>query len=181
MLTPEVTRITHYTQDYIDHLLVQFLKSFNEDPLPFALKLKRISISKGAYSDLINQKRTPHKRTIESMRAFIEKRVPKFLLVSEKEKYCGSCEEIYLNAAMKDPWICKKCFSQVVIKSKKSNGYYIRYNKIRYKKILAPGIERERYLLSRRRYHLKRNYGSLAKCMEMVKKLRKEIVFSETP
>jgi predicted RNA-binding Zn-ribbon protein involved in translation (DUF1610 family) len=172
-MTP--TRITSYSQDYMDQLTVQFLAKFKADRRPFAAKLRVIHIPKGTYSHLINGKGTPRKTTIEAMRAYLENRPPKFTLVMAGEAYCFSCENIVPLADMRTRWECLHCRSEIAYRSKVRTGYYERYKVVRRIRNRTPGEYRDRILRHRRGYYLRKNYGALAKCVEIIRLIRKEV------
>lgn len=181
-MKPRVSRITKYSEDYKDQLMADFFKAFRKDPRKFVEKLKACSMAKGTYSYLLNGKTRPDKRSIESMRAFIENRAPKYTLVQAGEFYCGCCEQILAESARAsgNQWECTKCHTEVKYNSMHRTGNYQKYQRYRFIMQGTPGEYRDRYLAKRRSYYLKVNYGKFAKCMEMVMKLKKEMKYVQS-
>jgi predicted RNA-binding Zn-ribbon protein involved in translation (DUF1610 family) len=167
-------RRTTYSEEFIAEMIQNFLNKFRSDPRSFSEKLKVIGLSKGGYSHLLNGKNKPNKRTIEVMRAYLEDRPSKFHLIQEGQSFCSSCEQILSSSEMRDEWVCCKCRNEINWASKKRTGAYQRSLVIRALKRNEAGEYRERYLRQKRSYYLRRNYGVMAKCMELIQVIRKE-------
>lgn len=174
---PRVSRLTVYSKEYTDDLVRQFLAKFKSDKRKFDPKLKVIGLSKGGYSYILNTGKIRGKRIIETLRAYVEDRVPKFANLPGGYSFCGGCEEVFTVTEMKDQYHCKLCQSEMNYESKIRTGYYAFYKKIRYSRMLEPGKYRDEYLSKRRNYHRRRTYGSLAKCVDLINELKKEVEF----
>lgn len=99
----------------------------------------------------------PAKKTIETMRAYLENRRPKFELVKDGEFYCCTCERIKPLSAQtpRDRWTCKTC----------ANRHKTNYRK---KNWLA-------FLEFKRARNFRLKYGLMAPVMRTYLEVKKEI------
>lgn len=162
-------RKTSYTKEYIEDLRMSFLSAFNKDKRIFSVKLYSIGMPKGTYSRVLNGDPVK-KMAIERMRAFLEKREPKFLNLKQDQAYCHTCEQITLKSLMKDAWRCKKCKGE-------EDKVYRQNHPIQYSitRRLWRLNNRDHYLQSRRKSYLRKHYGKFAGCVETIMNLSKEI------
>jgi hypothetical protein len=168
--------VTHYTEEFRRELLLQFLEAFRKDKRRLVEKLKLAHLSKGTYSRFLNnQESLPSKQSLEAMRAYLEGRPPRYTLVKKDEAYCYSCEQIVASIIMKNRWTCKPCKNEAHNASRLRTNYYARRKPFRYVEVLKPGPARDAFLQYRRRYYLRRNYGKLASCVELVRQINQEI------
>src|SRR5690242_20460049 len=88
----------------------QFLEKFGEDERIMDEKLHSIGLAKNTYLDIKYQRRQPTKKTIETIRAYVENRRPKFEAVDPKINfYCCFCEEVMPLIKQHDRWACRPC------------------------------------------------------------------------
>lgn len=174
-----MSRIKKYSEEYTQQMVTLFFDRFYSDPTPFAKKLKSAHLSKGSFSHLKNKKSVPTKHTLEILRAYLENRPPAFTLVREDEFYCSGCELVLPIEKSKDQWICILCANEINQRSKIKTRFYERYKLTRYAHIRIPGKQRDQFLQKRRAYYLNKNYGVLAKCIEMVQSIKKEIAYEK--
>lgn len=169
--------VTHYTPEFINELREQFIIKFNTDSGGFATKLKLIQMPKGTYSSLLNDAHPPKKKTLEMMRAYLENRVPKWTLVKAGEFYCYSCEEIYPVEKRKNEWVCKACSHEVnsKVKTKKREKYILLKRQWYARTVMVPGKYRMEVLYKKKAHYLKKNYGKLAACVELIEQIRKQM------
>ena len=171
--------ITSYSTEYQENIRHLFLLKFEADKRTAKAKLEAIGMSKGGLHSLIHKPTASmKKRTIETMRAYLENRQPRF---KTKDGYgwCSGCEEVKFNPEFRDKWTCFKCHEAMDMKSAKNTGRYYKALTKRLIKQKTPGIYRTKYLGKKRLLHLKKNYGEFYKCILMVRKLRKEVIENE--
>lgn len=174
-----LSTITKYTDEEVATLTARFLRKLRASKLPLKARLKEVGMPKGTYSSLINSKHRPSKKVMETMRAYLEGRDPKFKLCGPNERYCCSCESILPESSFKDRWVCKACHNEVDYHSRTRTGYWLKWKVTRRLMVAKPGTYRDKFLENRRQYYLRRNYGAFAKCVETIKRVRKEIQDAE--
>lgn len=168
-------RRTKYTKEYVENIIDQFLEKFGMDSRPFAEKLNGMYMSRGTYSQIKNERFVHRKRVIELMRAYLENRTPKHKTVAHDQGYCCECETVVSKPEMRDEWSCRKCKNQANYINGIKTGSLLKYQKMRNLMRQRPGEVRNKYLAQRRAAFLRRNYGELAKCIELIRTLREEI------
>lgn len=158
----KVSRITKYSDEEINSLRERFVRRFNEDVRPFKEKLNSIQIPKGTYSNLLSREKTPKKHTLESIRAYLENRPPKFTLVKKGESYCSACELIHPTGEMKDKWTCKECALEINLKTRANN--------------------KDKYIQMKRNWYARtvgmrriKKYGTLADCVDLISRIKEEL------
>lgn len=134
----------------------QFLEKFKKDPRFMNDKLKSIGLAKNTYLSLKYKRMVPRKKTLETIRAYLENRRPKFEAVDPKVNfYCCDCEQIKPLKEQLDRWFCRRCTNKSKYLSRKRH----------WTKVLA----------YRREYKLKKSYGEFAPCMRTILEIKKEI------
>ncbi len=163
---------TFYAVEVQREILFKFLEKFKQDARPFALKLKTMRMSKGTYSYLLNGcGEKTSKKVLETMRAYLEDREPKWALpVSDPEFfYCFSCELIKDIARRQDRWTCGDCSNEINRNLRAKNPALYDFLRKRWRK-----ENRERFLKQRQRQYLRKTYGKLAGCVELINEIKKE-------
>lgn len=145
---------TEYTKAQIDEISHKFLERFDSDSRSFNVKLKSIGMPKGTYSRLINNGGIS-KRTLERMKAFLDKRPVKFVGLKEGHSYCGMCENVYDSNFMRDQWTCKSCDRAIDLK-------YVMKNRL---------MVNNRKAL----WRLKKKYGKFHQCVRSILELSKQV------
>lgn len=163
---------TYYPREAQLEILDRFLDKFGADERTFAEKLKAIRMSKGGYSHLINDKGDRiSKKVLETMRAYLEDREPKWALPKEGEFYCYSCETIQPEGQLvrQNKWECKSCKKAFETRWKAMNRPAYRARQNRYR-----ALHRDHILIVRRRAYLRKTYGKFAGCIELIQKIKEE-------
>lgn len=168
--------ITKYSEEYCEDLTVRFLAALKRDKRTLIVKLQLAYLPKGTYSHLLHRTaKRPAKTTLESMRAYLENRPPKFTLVKPGEAYCYFCEDIFPKDRFRDPWTCIVCKNKINYACKLRTGFYERYKRDRYAKFKVEGPARQQFLEKRSNYYAETRYGKLGKCVQVIRKIKKEI------
>jgi len=138
-------------------LIDAFLKKFKADRTQsFGAKLASIGIAKATYADFIYGRRTPKKKTLEAIKAYLEERPTKYETIdSSIEFYCCTCEEIKPLLKQFDRWTCKPCKNKNRSRNRKKHW--------------------NAFLIKRANLRLKKKYGSFAECMRSIIKIKQEI------
>ena len=168
-------RRTHYTEEYVKDLIDKFLDKFATDEKPFGEKLRNMYMSRGTYSQIKNKRFVHRKRVLELMRSYLEGRTPKHKTLTDAQGYCCECETVFTKEEMKDEWTCRKCKNQSKYISGLVTGKLSRYYAMRSMMRKSHGEARAKYLAQRRAAFLRRNYGELARCVELIRTLSEEI------
>lgn len=169
-----MSRIIRYTEEQVAEIRAQFFDAIHSDPRKLVDKLDSISLSKGTYSQIYNGKSIA-KRSIEGMKAFIERRTPKYMITPDGMAYCASCNQHVLSKFYKPRnGTCHFCRLEIGALWDKNNPMLKRLQNDMYRM-----RHRVSYLDNRRRYYLKRNYGAFWEAMNAVNQLKKELAKDE--
>ena len=141
----------------MDQLTKEFLEKFAQDKRHTKEKLKDIGLAKNTWISLKRSRMKPAKKTIETMRAYLENRRPKFEFVKDGEFYCCTCEQVkpISNQNRVDRWTCKTCSNKQKTNWRQKNW--------------------PNFLAFKRNRNLKIKYGNMGPVMRTYLEIRMEI------